>query len=254
MNEFWIRIKTNFSVVGLLIVINVLAFIITQYYTFKFNGYSQVALVFLGGEFFPLVIDGEVWRMILSSFLHGSFFHLIINMWALWNIGGLVERFYGGKKTFLIYIITGITGSLLSLGITAISYFSGGTADSSFAVSIGASGAIFGLIGLILGTKYKDDLYSNSVYLYVNTSQLWLFVGYNVLIGLGINLLGTSININNWAHIGGLVGGIMLKVLLEPINTYNKSRNKKYIEEGVFWMCIFAFLTSIVLHTASIML
>lgn len=231
----FLKFKTNFSVMYLIFGVNLVMFALTLILTTVFSGSRQFTLVVLGAEYLPAMLNGEVWRLITSAFLHSGFFHLAINMWALWNIGGIIERFYGTRKMVTIYMVSALSASLLSSLINIIVFYTS-SGSQAFPVSVGASGAIFGLIGVVFGNKFKSDTFSAKLDDYVNTTQLLIFVFYNVLIGFGFNTLGTSLSINNWAHIGGLIGGVVLGLYLEPINSYFKSKFKQQVEKFLFWL------------------
>ena len=119
-----------------LIVLNVIIFI--SQYTLSFDLTSMFANNYL------LVQKGEIYRLFTCMFLHGDIIHLISNMYALYICGYKVERFYGTSKFFIIYFISGLLGSLFS------SVFM-----QSYAYSLGASGAIFGLLGSIAYFSYN---------------------------------------------------------------------------------------------------
>lgn len=137
------------------------------------------------------VRKGEVYRLLTSIFLHGSILHLVFNMYALSIIGKQVETFLGKSKFLLVYLFSGLTGSLLSCAIT-----------NSY--SLGASGAIFGLMGSLLYFGYHYRLYLGSVLL----GQIFPVIVINLVIGY------ITPSIDNAAHIGGLVGGLFLSMAL----------------------------------------
>ncbi|MBU1363267.1 MAG: rhomboid family intramembrane serine protease [Gammaproteobacteria bacterium] len=152
-----------------------------------------------GANFGPATQDGEWWRLGSAMFLHFGLLHLALNMWALWDGGQWVERMYGHFRFAAIYFVAGLTGNLLSLVF-----------HQGHAVSGGASGAIFGLYGALLS------------YLWLERSRIqrgefrWLFwaaVGFSVVsIVFGLMVPG----IDNAAHIGGLIGGLLMGILIKP--------------------------------------
>ena len=148
-----------------------------------------------------LVKSGEYYRLFTSLFLHGSVVHFVCNMYALHIIGREVENYLGKWKYVLIYFFSGLTGSLLSC-LTSYS-------------SLGASGAIFGLLGSLLYFGYHYRLYFGNVIL----KQVIPVVVINLLIGF------TFSNINNIAHIGGLIGGLFITMALGVNNKKNNSIN-----------------------------
>lgn len=150
-----------------------------------------------GANFGPATQDGEWWRLGSALFLHFGLLHIALNMFALWDAGQWVERMYGHFRFALIYFAAGLAGNLLSLVVHA-----------GQAVSGGASGAIFGLYGALLS------------YLWLERSRIqpgefrWLFwaaIGFSVVtIVFGFLVPG----IDNAAHIGGLIAGLLMGVLL----------------------------------------
>lgn len=150
-----------------------------------------------GANFGPATQDGEWWRLGSALFLHFGLLHIALNMFALWDAGQWVERMYGHFRFAMIYFAAGLAGNLLSLVVHA-----------GHAVSGGASGAIFGLYGALLS------------YLWLERSRIqpgefrWLFwaaIGFSVVtIVFGLLVPG----IDNAAHIGGLVAGLLMGMLL----------------------------------------
>ncbi|MFQ5492946.1 MAG: rhomboid family intramembrane serine protease [Candidatus Dojkabacteria bacterium] len=236
----------RFKLTYALMAVNIVLFLLTILLTTTLNAFPNDVLRFLGAEFFPDIIAGQVWRLILPAFLHGGLIHLLINMWALWNVGIHIENFYGRRKLFLIYILTGLTASLLSVAVTFFGLFTSGSTGQGFAVSIGSSGAIFGLVGILLGNNYKRDTFTPPVP--INTSGLWIFVIVNLMFGLGINSLGGTVGVNNAAHIGGLIGGFLLGLYLNPINAYFVSKRKQFVESALFFASVALLAASFIAH------
>ncbi len=138
---------------------------------------------------------GEKYRLLTSIFLHGDFFHLLFNMYSLFIIGGgFIQAYnYFGKNAnisfILVFLIAGICGSLASY------YFNSND-------SLGASGAIFGLIGALLAMSIIKG-----------QTEILLSYSYLIVINLVIGFLPGS-NLDNSGHIGGLIGGIGIGTLL----------------------------------------
>lgn len=152
------------------------------------NGSNDIkTLIDFGGNAIIYTRTGEYYRLFTSIFLHVGIMHLLCNMYSLYVLGPQVENFYGKIKYLSIFIISGISGSLLS---TAMS--------GNNIVSVGASGAIFGLLGSILYFGYHYRVYLGNVL----KSQIIPLILLNL--GIGFILSG----IDNLAHIGGLIGGI----------------------------------------------
>ena len=134
-------------------------------------------------------IYSELYRLVVPIFLHASIIHLACNMYSLYIIGPQLESFFGKVKYSIIFIGSGIIGDLVSLLFL-----------NSNTVSVGASGAIFGLLGALLYFGYHYRVYLSGVL----RSQIIPVIVLNLLIGFSLS------GINNAAHLGGLVGGILL--------------------------------------------
>lgn len=185
------ELRFEFTTTNLLIAFNIAMFVLTTlvagFVDPIINEPFSQALVYLGGDVYDNTINGEVWRMLTSSFLHASPIHLIVNMYALYVFGNFFEGQFGGKKLLVLYVLAGIGGSMLSTIVNFI-----GLTSDDFLVSVGASGALFGLLGYLIAYPYLN----------IDKMQLYVMLFINLLIGLTID------NINNAAHIGGLLAGV----------------------------------------------
>jgi rhomboid protease GluP len=146
-----------------------------------------------GANFGPATQDGQWWRLVTAMFIHFGILHLSLNMWALWDVGRLVERLYGKWRFGLLYLGSGVVGNLLSLVL-----------QGNQAVSGGASGAIFSLYGALLVFLWRERRQ-------VERGEFrWLFAAASVftllMLGMGLLLPG----IDNAAHGGGLIAGALL--------------------------------------------
>jgi len=167
-----------------------------------------------GADFGPLTFGGEPWRVWTSNYVHGGLLHILFNMWCLWNLGALAERILGRWTYFLSYTACGIGGSLLSLWWNPMR------------VSVGASGAIFGIAGALITAIYFGKLPFPKEALRGISRSLVTFAGYNLLFGF---LPG----IDNSAHMGGLLTGLILGVLLAPV-LHKPSDERAGLERIVF--------------------
>lgn len=219
-------------------------YLVTFVVELAFGGNLSFALLFLGADYTPLVIDGEVWRMVTSSFLHASLIHLLLNMYAFLMVGGYIEMFYGRKKLLVIYIITALCGSLFSLVVSFVSFWSTGGTSGMDSLSVGASGAIFGMIGVLIGSRFKKTPYEPQ--LGIDTGQLVNIVIYNLIIGISLNFIGGGSFINIWAHVGGLLGGLVLGVLLSGVNVFFIPKWKKILEMVLFVLSVILFVGSFI--------
>ncbi len=149
---------------------------------------------------------GETWRLLTATFLHADLMHLAMNMWALHVLGGVTERLFGVRSFAVIYLASALGGSVASLGFTL--------AENPNLPTVGASGAIFGLMGALLGFALsRRGSVPPQLYRSLTRDSLF-FIGLNVLIGFSISF------IDNAAHLGGLaaglVGGLLLSRDLPP--------------------------------------
>lgn len=150
-----------------------------------------------GGNFRPMTLDGQWWRLFTACFLHIGILHLLLNMYALLYIGLLLEPYLGTTRFLASYVISGIAASVTSLWWHDLT------------ISAGASGAIFGMYGVFLALM-TTDLLDKSVRKALVTS-IAVFVGYNLLTGLSPNS-----GIDNAAHIGGLLSGSIIGYAFVP--------------------------------------
>jgi rhomboid protease GluP len=150
----------------------------------------------LGALIPALVAEGEAWRLITSAFLHSGFVHLALNMLSLYFLGSFAEVTFGRGRFLALYLTSGIAGGLAYL------YF-----GSFNAPAVGASGAIFGLLGGVFGFAIRRGTFStrNPV-----ISQLLLLTAINLFLG------ATIPGVSNTAHIGGLLGGLVFGYLMAP--------------------------------------
>lgn len=174
--------------------INVLVYLITAYLSQNFIDSDINVLIKLGAKYNELISQGEYYRFITSMFLHGGLLHVALNMYSLYSIGPLIEKVFGKAKYLIIYFVSGITGSIFSFLF-------------SNSVSIGASGAIFGLLGAALIFAFKVRNVSGKEFLRSVASVIVI----NLFIGF------TLPNIDNYAHLGGLTGGVIATLLLSMI-------------------------------------
>ena len=160
----------------------------------------------------------ELYRLVTSIFLHGGLIHLLCNMYSLYVIGPQLESFFGKTKYTIIFIGSGIIGNLLSMAFLQDTY-----------VSVGASGAIFGLLGALLYFGYHYRVYLSGV---IKSQIIPL-----ILLNLAIGFMTTSIN--NLAHIGGLIGGVLTSM---AVGVKYKSSNADIINGIIMTLIFVCFL------------
>lgn len=178
-------------VTTILIALNVIMFLLSVFdYSFVINTFAN---------YYLNVKNGEIYRLITAAFVHANVLHIFFNMYALYALGPQIEKFYGRKRYLLIYLGSALLGSLLSVVLTNN-------------VSVGASGAIFGLFGAMLYFGYK----------YRATLDGFLKSGIIPVIVINL-LLGFMIpGIDVYGHIGGLLGGLVLSYAFGVVNKENK--------------------------------
>lgn len=179
----------TFSLVGLLVAIHI--------GLMASGGEDNAHYLRFGANFVAATLAGEPWRLLTSLFLHGSVLHLLFNVYALYALGRLTERLYGSARFWLVYVVSGVSGALASALL-----------GEAFRLSVGASGAIFGLIGATLvGMVRLRGAVPESWRRQVVVTML-LVLGINLVIGLSLP------NVDNAAHLGGLFGGLAASALL----------------------------------------
>ena len=187
-------------------------------------------IIFLLQVLFPKIMDmfcvwnigiikyGEFYRLFTGMFLHANIIHLLFNMYALFIIGSQLEGFLGRSKYTVVYILSGLMGSLLSVALH----------NDNFS-AVGASGAIFGLMGALLYFGYHYRVYLGSVM----HTQIIPIIVINLIIGF------VSSGIDNLAHIGGLIGGITITM---GLGIKYKSTTSEKINGWIISVVIIAFL------------
>ena len=169
-----------------LIAVTVVVFVV-QMGTKAFLGFDLP--VSIGIKYNPLIDQGQYWRLLTPLFLHGDFLHIGFNMYALYFLGRELERFYGHWRFLLLYLLGGFTGALASYLLTPNA-------------SLGASTATFGLLGAYGVLAYRNQR--------IFGAQSRRILRNVIQIGVINFLFGLSPNIDNWAHLGGALGGVAL--------------------------------------------
>ena len=200
----------------------ILMYVIVGIYGNNFFNFDANVLAKFGANNILLIKNGEIYRLLTCAFLHVGLIHLVVNMYSLRVIGPSVESLIGKGKFVFIYLISAISASLMSLVFV----------DSNI-VSVGASGAIFGLMGALLYFGYHYRLYLNDAI----KTQIIPVILFNLIIGFMMP------GIDNGAHIGGLIGGYLATM---AIGIKNKSEKKDMINGWIVLILYLAFLSYIV--------
>lgn len=193
----------NYTLPEILIGINILMFLLTK--VMDLTGGD--GLIRLGAKVNFLIAFGEYWRLFTAMFLHADVMHLLFNMLALYIFGRDIEHIFGRKNFTFIYLLSGLAGSSMSYLL-------------SNSISVGASGAIFGLMGANLFLYRTNPAVYKRIY------------GMDYIILIGINLLMGFIrpNIDVAGHLGGLAGGFFVSSALMRVPGYIPiKRNRLFI-------------------------
>jgi len=213
MNTFTIKFKEyyrNNPVTTIILLLNTLMLLITL----ALGGFNIDILVRLGGHVPRLITDnGDYHRLLLSMFLHGSILHFLFNTYFLYHLGAFVEKLLGRAKYIAIYFISGLGSGLLVWWL-----------GEPNTVTIGASGALFGIMGSLL------------VLTYIKTSWFTAYTIRSIRTLVVVNLIFTFLvpNISVYGHVGGFITGITLVYLMIPKSPadkegfrYQKQQNTK---------------------------
>jgi rhomboid protease GluP len=195
----WVRRESSVTLTQVLLGANVMVFIAMVLASGPSLDFSGEVMVRFGANFGPFTLSGQWWRLLTYMFLHGGLMHIAFNMWCLWDLGALCESLYGRWTFAAIYLITGIAGGLASVG------WNPGT------LSVGASGAIFGLAGALIASFYLGEFSVPKAAIQGTLRSLLFFVGFNVLFGSMVS------GIDNACHAGGLVSGLILGAMIARV-------------------------------------
>lgn len=177
------------------------------------NSPTPDQLVRFGANATDLVLAGQWYRLLTATFVHVGIVHLATNMWCLYNLGLLGEPLLGKWGLIATYLITGIAGNLLSIGVHVILFIATRIPDIS--VGAGASGAVFGIAGILIVLLSNKRLPIPLAELHRLRRSVIQFAGLNLIIGLA-TVFTNFIRIDNMAHIGGFLSGLALGPPLVP--------------------------------------
>ena len=196
-----------------LLIANIFVFLLTLLSSGGENSpLFNTVLVAYGAKMNALINSGQWWRFVTPIFLHGGILHLLMNMYGLWVLGPYVERLYGSAKFVVFWVLTGVAGVVASyltvrpgMQLNAVSRFLFKNGDP---ISVGASGALFGLIGVlfVFGIKFRHELPDGFKRAFgvgmLPTILLNVFIGFTIPV------------IDNAAHMGGLLAGAGLALIV----------------------------------------
>jgi rhomboid protease GluP len=195
----WVRRESSISLAHVLFGANIAVYLAMALASGSIMDFPGEVMVRFGANYGPFTLSGQWWRLLTYMFLHGGLMHIAFNMWCLWNLGALCESLYGRWTFAAIYLITGIAAGLASVGWNPV------------VLSVGASGAIFGLAGALIASFYLGEFAVANVAIRGTLRSLLFFVGFNVLFGSMVS------GIDNACHAGGLVSGLILGALIARV-------------------------------------
>lgn len=181
------RVNTKKTMVTYIIIaVNILIYAIMTVLEYVFHVDQNLLLIIFGAKVNSLIDAGQIWRLASCMFLHLGIPHLLCNCYAIYVYGPIVEKLYGRWRFILIYFISGLSGSILSYAFSPTA-------------SVGASGAIFGLIGCMF---YFRERYPD-IFKRIFGKTLFIVLGVNLMLGF------IQSGIDNYGHIGGFLGGFV---------------------------------------------
>ena len=195
----WVRREASISLTHVLFGANVAVFLAMALASGSVMDFTGQVMVHFGANYGPFTLSGDWWRLLTYMFLHGGLFHIAVNMWCLWNLGTLCESLYGRWTYAAVYLITGVAG-----GLTSVAWNPG-------VLSVGASGALFGLSGALIASFYLGEFSLSGISIKGTLSSLLFFCGFSLYFGI------VSTGIDNACHVGGLVSGLILGALIARI-------------------------------------
>lgn len=203
LNDAMEQATPKVFVTPVLMLMNILLFVVMVAFGVDYKEPATQHLIAWGASHPPLTITGEYYRLLTTTFIHIGILHLLLNMWCLFQLGFLAEKLYGNLAFAIIYLLSGLGGSVLAAIV------------SPTVPAAGASGAIFGLGGawlafvLVQKKTLSPDFYRNSI------QNIGFFLGINLIFGLSVS------GISNAGHIGGLIlgfgSGLFLTRVLYPL-------------------------------------
>jgi len=197
----YFRIFTNLSLTSKLIAINIFTYILfSLLLLFKVLDINSIAIMprnIIAGKY--------LWTFVTSMFMHAGFFHLFVNMISLYFVGGLIEKILGKKRYFNFYMMAGLFAGLLFV-------LSGMIFSNDLGVyAVGASGALFGLIGLLVILTPNLSVYV----MFVPIPIKMKYAAPGMLLLLWAISVGANVPIGNMAHLGGLLFGLFYGIILK---------------------------------------
>ena len=225
----WVRRESSITLTHILFGVNVAVYLAMALASGSALDFPGEVMVRFGANFGPFTLSGQWWRLVTYMFLHGGLMHIAFNMWCLWELGALCESLYGRWTYAAIYLITGVAGGVASVGW------------NPGVLSVGASGAIFGLAGALIAAFYLGRLPIPKQAVQGTLRSLMIFAGYNLFFGAAVA------GVDNSAHLGGLasgllVGAVLAKHLTEAEEVRKRWRNNVLAVAGAVLLIVFSWV------------
>ena len=218
----WVRSESSITLTQVLFGANVAVFLAMAAASGTVMDFPGQTMAHFGANFGPYTLSGDWWRLVTYMFLHGGLMHIAFNMWCLWDLGALCESLYGRWTFAAVYLTTGIAA-----GVTSVAW-------NPRVLSVGASGAIFGLAGALIASFYLGEFSLPGIAIRGTLRSLVFFVGFNVLFG------SMFPGIDNAAHFGGLISGLILGALIARIAPQHDNPLRRASVLGVVALAVVA--------------
>ena len=203
-----------------LIALNTLVYLMMAFQGHSFLTFDSELLLHWGANSGALTSGGQWWRLFTSTFEHGGLLHIALNMWCLYSLGWLAELLFGKSRFTLLYLMCGIGGSL------------GSICWRGNGLSVGASGAIFGIAGALIPAMMLHGNPQLRAALKGHLSSIGLFVFYNLAFGAAVR------GIDNAAHVGGLLTGLALGFAFPTGLDRHQPRGRMRVAAGMLVMLL----------------
>lgn len=207
----WTGTGSGRTITQILVGINVAVFIAMAMAGVSLSAPTLQQLLQWGANFGPLTLRGQWWRLVTYMFVHEGIFHIGFNMWCLWDLGALCESLYGPWTYLALYFISGIAGGLASVGWHPT------------ILSVGASGAIFGLAGALIASFKLGEFSLPRTAISPVLRSVVVFVAFNLFLGF------VSTVTDNAAHLGGLLAGAMIGALVALVAPDHRAKGKRVL-------------------------
>jgi rhomboid protease GluP len=194
----WARSESSITLTQVLLGANVAVFLAMAAGSGAVMHFPAHALLF-AANYGPYTLTGQWWRLLTYMFMHSGILHIAFNMWCLWDLGALCESLYGRWTYAAVYLITGVAA-----GLSSVAWNPG-------VLSVGASGAIFGLAGAMIASFYLGEFSLPRMAIRGTLTSLVIFAVFNLFFG------SMFAGVDNAAHIGGLVCGLILGALIAKV-------------------------------------